>query len=58
MPLTLVLPAFSPAACPFRLDCPGGAAARPVIVGIAQPICCGFHMKGETIAVMPRPPNA
>ena len=33
--------------CPFRPDCPGGIAARTMIVVIPQLICCFISTKTE-----------
>src|SRR3984957_19420340 len=35
--------------CPFRPGCPGGTAARTMIMSIPQVTSCGIHMKSEII---------
>jgi hypothetical protein len=36
---------------PFRPDCPGGTAARPMIVEIKQPITCGISAKSKSFMI-------
>jgi hypothetical protein len=40
-------PSHGARACPFRPGCPGGTAARPMIMEIPQLICCFISMKTE-----------
>ena len=48
MLLTKALSASAPGrACPFRPVCPGGMAARTMIVVIPQLICCFISTKTE-----------